>query len=494
MSDSVTLTGEDAQFKTQIVEPSPMPAEITSIDIRQENIFTFLDNAYYGTGGFRSGDYLVAHKRELFFDTRKKFAYYVNFVKPIIRAIVEPVFVKDAARIYNNEMLEKFIANVDNRGADIQRFVLTTTNICRRHSTVFIVVDNFTEQPTEQSDAVNKRIMPYCYIRKVNQLYEYKLDGFGNVEELLFLEKPSVCENGTLTHKAQYRRWTKTYTRLEEDENETSLVKTQKAVFVSIAGTERAHNLGVVPVVVMRDVELEQPQDFIAEPKLYDIARVNHAIFNKDSEIREIERNQAFAVFCVNQNKASNLTIGTNNVLFYPLNANPPQFVAPPMEVLSQLIADRKELREDLFRLAEQNGVVAVQDAKSGLALAYEFFAHESVLQQTSQIAETTEEKIIELFNKWTNQDIEYQVEYRSNFVPHGEESRLKVLDMVHLQNPPPKFKKKITLEEFKLLFPDAESGELDELEADYEEEERLRAENAKAFKEKQNVTGNEEE
>lgn len=477
MSDEIILTGDEAKFRTEQIEPSANSAEFNSIDIRSENIFAFLDHAYYGNGGFRSGYYLVPHKRELWYETRIKFAYYVNFIKPIIRAVVEPVFVKEASRVYSEATLDVFLDNVDNRGTKMQKFTYMATNVCRRHSVVFIIVDNFSNQPAEQSEAINNRILPYCYIRKANQLYQYKLDIYGNVEELLFIESPSVYSKGALKEKAQYRRWTKQFTRLEINENETQGMQTQDPKYVAVPGTERAHNLGVVPVIVMRDVELEQPADFIPEPKLYDLARVNHAIFNKDSEIREIERNQAFAVFCVNQNRASNLTIGTNNVLFYPIGSNPPQFVAPPMEVLSQLIMDRKELREDLFRLAEQNGVVAVQDAKSGISLAFEFFAHESVLQQTAMLATEIEEKIIGLYGLWMNKDIEYEVTYRNSFVPHGEEQRIKTLDIIFAQNPPEVMKKKIFTDEFKLMYPEADPKEIEELEAEFIAQELLRKE-----------------
>jgi hypothetical protein len=150
------------------------------------------------------------------------------------------------------------------------------------------------------------------------------------------------------------------------------------------------------------------------------------------------------------------------------------------MEVLSQLIADRKELREDLFRLAEQNGVVAVQDAKSGIALAYEFFAHESILQHTAKIATELEERIIEVFAAWVRHPtIQYEVVYRSEFVPHGEEAKLRLFDTVLLQNPPSRLRNKILLEELKALFPDTPSDELALFEKELVEEEIIKAERA---------------
>lgn len=468
MSETMTLTGEDAQFHSKLPEPSYASAEYDYKDVTIENCFTFLDNAYKGTGGFKDGSYLIPHKRELWYATRRKFSYYVNFVKPIIRSMVEPVFTMEAARQTDSDVLEAFLNNVDNRGTHIQDFTYMAVNVCRRHSICFVVVDNFPEQPAEMQTALQGRMIPYCYVRKANQLYDYDLDTFGNVNMLMFLETPATyTSTGQIKDKTQYRKWTRTYTELYINENEIVGMQNQAPKYVPVAGSRKDHNLGIVPVAVIRDIELEQVADFIPEPRLYDLARVNHALYNKDSEIRELERNQAFAVFCVNQDRSTSLSIGTNNVLFYPIGANPPQYVSPDMNILAQLITDRKELREDLYRLAEQNGVVAVQEASSGIALAYNFFAHKSILEQTATIAEILENKIVDLVNKWMNMQYEYTVKYSKDFVPHGQEARIAMYDKVLLQSPPELMKKKIFIEEYKELFPESDPTEIDDLEAE---------------------------
>lgn len=489
MAEEQVITGDDAQFHKDgnAPEPSASTAQANAVDVTQENVFTFLDNAYYGKGGFRSGTYLIPHKRELWYDTRRKFSYYVNFVKPIVRSMVEPVFVTEASRKFESAELDVFTENIDHRGTHIQDFTYMAVNVCRRHSIVFVVVDNYPEQPADMKTALKARAIPYCYVRKANQLYSCDLDQFGNINMLMFLEKPAVYENnGTnLKEKTQYRKWTRMYTELYVNKNETSSsLGNEKPEYVAVPNTRKDHNLGIVPVAVVRDIELEQPQDFVPDPKLYDLARVNHALFNKDSEIREIERNQAFSVFCVNQDRSTSLSIGTNNVLFYPVGSNAPQYVAPPMEVLSQLIADRKELREDLYRLAEQNGVMAVQEAKSGIALAYEFFAHESVLMQTAVIAETLETHIVHIFNLWMKKPADYEVKYSRDFVPHGEEAKIKMYDTVIMQDPPPLMKGKIFMEEYKALFPESTAEEIEAMENALKNAETVRTAEAQRLEE----------
>lgn len=484
MGETMVITGDDAKFNQQTEKLNePNTADVSSyISLLNENVFTFMDNAYKGCHGFRNGRYLVPHSRELFYRARQGFSHYVNFIKPVVRAMVEPCFVDEAKRKHNdNEMLVTFLEDVDNKQTPIQRFTHSAINVCRRHSVVFVVVDNHAKQPEDQRTAVDKRILPYLYIRKANQVDIYNLDGYGNMLEISFIERYEKRDAaGRIIQEAQFRMWTTTDTFLYEyprtestsaGTNQTSIAPTTERKRVEVTGSRVVHGLGIVPVAISRDIELEMSDDFLPDPKLYDIARVNHSIYNKDSEIREIERNQAFAILCVQQDKRSSLTVGTSNVMFYPIGANAPQFVAPPMDTLSQLVANRKELREDLFRLAEQNGIVAVQDAKSGLALAYEFFAHESVLQETSRISEKLEEDIVAIFSLWTKQTIEYEVQYRSSFVPHGEDARIKLLDTVLSQaNLPKKMERDILIDEYKMLFPRFEQEDIDEIEAEFEE------------------------
>jgi hypothetical protein len=495
---SFNVTGKEAEFNTsnEITNQPNSDAANTAVSLLNENIFTFMDCAYKGSGGFRTGRYLVPHSRELFYSARKGFSHYVNFVKPVVRAMVEPCFVDEAKRNYTADVVvDAFIKDVDSKKTPIQRFVHSAMNVCRRHSVVFIVVDNHSTQPIDQKTAVEKRILPYLYMRKANQLDTYRLDEYGNILEISFIERyEKVDAAGHCVQKAQYRMWNLTDTYLYVYDRDSTL-NVEERHQIEVTGSRSKHNLGIVPVVICRDVELEMSDDFLPDPKLYDIARVNHSIYNKDSEIRELERNQAFAILCVQQDKRSSLTVGSSNVLFYPIGANAPQFVAPPMEVLSQLTSNREKLREDLFRLAEQNGIVAVQDAKSGLALAYEFFAHESVLQETSRIAEKMEEDIIEVFNKWTSKNIEYEVVYRSSFIPHGEESRIKLLDTVlSQQSIPKKMERDIIIDEYKLLFPRFEQDDIEELEAEFEEQDAEKADTAESFADGDNAALSPEE
>jgi hypothetical protein len=88
-------------------------------------------------------------------------------------------------------------------------------------------------------------------------------------------------------------------------------------------------------------------------------------------------------------------------------------------------------MRKDLFAIAEQSGVVGVQSQTSGVAMAYDFQAHESVLKQTASMAVTLEQKIAELFMKYTTESFIYTVTYPSDFAPAGMNSEVDRLKKV---------------------------------------------------------------
>jgi hypothetical protein len=343
------------------------------ISVNNVNVYEFMDHAYHGTGGFRDGTFLVPHSREMFYDSRRDLAFYKNFVKPIIRAMIEPVFSKEAARTVEptNNKFQEFIADCDNAGTSLQSFMEDALITARLHGVVFIVVENFPmeEQPETEEAVVEARLFPYIYQRTARQVEKYQLDKFGGLLSITFREADViVVKNGAEVVESRYLKWTSTYSEeyTLNEKNEITVI------------TKNEHNLGVLPVIPIFTMRRKDKNSLLIDPPLYDLAKLNLTIFNKDSEIREIERSQGFSLLYVQSDTQGNLTIGSNNVLFVPMAATiPPGFASPNPAIQTNLMLNATSVREDLFRLAEQNGVIGVQQAKSGLALSWEFFAHE---------------------------------------------------------------------------------------------------------------------
>ena len=56
--------------------------------------YKLIDDSYSADGGFSNGSYLIPHPRERQdkYNRRKNMAYYINYVKPIVDAHINPIF------------------------------------------------------------------------------------------------------------------------------------------------------------------------------------------------------------------------------------------------------------------------------------------------------------------------------------------------------------------------------------------------------------------
>jgi hypothetical protein len=421
--------------------------------VNKENIYCFMDNAFDGTGGFRSGTYLVPHSREMFYEKRKDLAFYKNFVRPIIDAMVVPVFNRPVSRKSNNDLFNEFLDNCDGLGTSLQSFAEDTLTLVRLHGVAFVVVENYpaSEQPADLNTAVEQRVYPYVYTMKASQFVSAQLSRTGAILSITFVhDKIKITTDGKEKEVDAYIRFSQMTTEiLYKEKDEMKVYETYE------------HNLGEVPVFPIYSTKRKNRKNLLIEPPLFDLAKINHAIFNKDSEIREIERSQGFSIFYVQTDSGGNLTVGTNNVILLPKDTNiAPGFASPDSSIQTNLVNYQKELRDDLFRIAEQHGVTGVQ-AKSGVAIQWDFYAHESVLKKTSSLALSTEQYIAYLFGLYIQQEITYEVTYPTTFQPNDKTEAVKVADTYLQFDLPPSAKSMALVEITKLLFSNKSTEEL---------------------------------
>lgn len=439
---------------TQTVVDPNISQTNNQVNIQSVNIYEFMDHSLNGTGGYRDGSYLISHDREMNYDSRRSMAYYRNFIRPILRAMIEPVFTEEALRVIKDEngnvvedtMLNGFTEDCTNTGTEIQEMTQEVLEYTRLHGVVFVVMDNFSDQPKTEAEAIDSRIYPYIYIKTANQVKKdngFLTDNFGKLEWICFTDKKDEKGNQL------YRKWNKIESVLINDKNEP-------------IETPKPHNLGVVPVVSVYGTKRKCLDEILVDPPLYDLAKINFTIFNKDSEIRDQERAQGFSVFYLQSDTPGNITLGNKNVLFIPKDCTQvPGYASPDYNILKGLQDSGEKLREDLFRMAEQSGVTGVQSGQSGISLEWDFFAHASVLKKTSSLAEAFEEAIAELFNLYTKQSYIYEVEYPEDFSPNNQAKQFDVYDKAMQLDLTSLMKAKLREKIARLLFYDIEEEEI---------------------------------
>lgn len=447
------------------------------VPILSVNKYKFMDDAFYGGGGFKDGSYLIPHTREMFYKARKELTGYRNFIKPIARALVEPVFVEGTPRVITdvngNELSEDsinpfgtFVEDCDNAGTPIGEFTEQAVLQTRLHGVSFIVMDNFPAemQPASMQEAIDNRIMPYVYLRSAEEVIVWENDAYGKLITITFKEQPAkIVEGNTIRFEDRYRMWTEEYSVVMTKDKNNKYVQLSAPVF---------HNLGCLPVIVTYVQKPRYKNCILVDPPLWDMARLNCVIYNKDSEIRDQERAQAFSCLYIQGEPNSNVTVGPHNVIFLPMDANiTPGFASPDPAILAGLVSNADSLRESLFQMAEQNGVVGVKPAESGVAARWHFWATESQLKKSATMATCIEMSIYEMFKEYAQMDFGYVVQYPDDYQPGDATQVIQNYKTIFDLKPPTALANKLWEKTTRLLLEDEDPEEVKEILAEIEAE-----------------------
>lgn len=366
--------------------------------------YELLHDAYYGTGMFAAGGALQKHPREspANYTFRQQLSYYLNHTAPIINACVDPIFKDTISRNYNeSELFEKFLNDVDRLGTTLQEFMRYNSTQAKMYGVMYVLVDNVSEIGETVADQVDNRQLPYLVAIEPKCVYSWRTNDIGELD--FFAYRTTVFDDEGKT-KTQYHEWTRTSWTLKNDE--------QKVVATG------EHNLGKVPVVQWfgrssRKVDILPPPEYLA------IAKTNHQVYHLCSLLTQILNMQTFSTLTLPDNGqgADDITIGTNNVLLYPAeSSHAPAYIAPdrgPAEIIMSVI---KMLVDDMYRLSGINSVIGVQEAKSGVAKQWDFERTNQRLADFSVQCESAENDIVELFELWTNMNVDYKCDYPREF------------------------------------------------------------------------------
>lgn len=357
--------------------------------------FRLVRDAYTGFGGFRDGSYLVRHKREMEFETRRGYSYYVNLFAPILDSLVDPVFERAPMRAGGGNLWPEFLADCDRTGRSLTDFMKLAAFKSKRDGSAWIVIDNVAAPAGTLEGAAVARAFPYLYLKEASEVVYWKTGKCGALEEIAFSETVGSTEMGK-TPAVQYRKWTpmtwEVFAKYEEGE--------LKEPIPALSGS---HGLGQIPVVPVYSNFLENNSP-LPHPPLYQIAVLNTAIYNLSSEIRSLQRSQGFSILVIpalNGKFPAGFTIGASNALAVPDTSKfLPQFVSPDVSVLQPYFDERKFLIESIYRQAKLAGVTGVVET-SGVSKSWDFRATNVALAQLARAVEGAERQLCALFGLW---------------------------------------------------------------------------------------------
>ncbi len=403
LSDDVKLAG------TAIAGAAPQVA-YHGPDIISINPYQFVREADNGSGGFANNEYLIPHTRERMLAERKQYSYYPNFFKRIINALVDPVYREEPKRneATGNELFAKFMTNCNRRGTPWARWIRSVARKVRRYGVGFVVVDNDAKPAPTLAEAVAKDQRPYVYFVSPERVVSYQYDNMGALTELRFYEDRRVGgEKEKFQRSITAAGW--------------FLYKKVKDEWVQ--DSSGAYTIGVIPVVPIYDDLPEDEEDpILSLPPLYHIARLNHAIMNICSEMREQERGQMFSLLKLPKPAGSvipsALTIGIGNAITYdPKDGGDPGFIGPDPAILEAVMKDRDFLIQQMFEMASVLGVSSKQNKdSSGWKVEVQFQSSNQNLITFTSVMESAEVSVVDIVDLFLRANLEFTVEYSDNF------------------------------------------------------------------------------
>jgi len=384
-----------------------------------ENQYLYMENAYTGKGGFKDGGYLVPNPVESSkdFEERKNTSYYRNYVRAIVRASLNPVFEKEARRYINNngnpveeETINAFIESANLTGDSIDKVVENIVEYALVYGLNIFGVENFPEQEISETvqQNIENRVFPYVFTIKPYSVKDIQLNDKGDIELIDYYERVEKIDN---KERVIYRRYTSEVTYLfyieGTGENEKEVI---------IEGSQVENLINENPVKIEYWTQRNGDR-WDVHPELYDVVRINTAIFNVDSLRMRNARKQGFSYFYMSGINGD-ITVSPGMVIDVGLDAKfPPGFASPDTQISADLRNEVNELIQTIYQLAEQKGVTGVAN-QSGLAKEWDFRALSSTLDRVADFAELVDKKIIDTFQKWTGTDYEYTVQYNRDYQP----------------------------------------------------------------------------
>ncbi len=362
-------------------------------------------------------NYLAPFKREDAdkLKDRKAITSYDNLIKPIVDSLIDPIFGMGIERETKDSMLLAYWRDTNRLKDGIDTVMKDVAVGYTLHGNGFLITDNFTEFTTDtvETQAANREL-PWTRYRDMTELYAYDTD---EVDTIIALE----FYNG-LNDKDEQRIIGYNDTEVYE-----YTVDTDDKVAVP-------HGLSYMPVITLNGTISEIPS-------MKDLCKSNLSLYNKQSELRNYERDAAWVILDLpTSDDIDSVLLKQFNVMRTdPDSSRGLNYVSPDSNVLSGLQSSVELAQKNIEDQASRMGSVATKtSSQSGEALKMEFLGQSYKLKDLSKQLELTENDMIAVVEDFANTSFVYVLEYPEDFVdPVATKSaEIAVLqDMVNLVN-----------------------------------------------------------
>ena len=364
--------------------------------------------------------HLFRHKKERDddFKQRVNMSYYYNFCAPIIDIYTNHLFKNPITEDWGSieKLIEYRKENIDRMDSSIYEFRKEMADLSQIYGHCYIVTDkpNPAMEILSLQDQIDNGIFPYLSMFRPQQIINWSLDVFGKPYWVLIQEERDANQdpfNYDKEHLTQvnYRLWTTTEWILFNSDYE----EIHRAT----------HNAGQVPIVCAVNKKSKKYKNFLGISAISDIVYIARDLYNSCSELKQILRDQTFAILVVQgeSNEYNAIEIGTSKAMLYPQDRNAPAYISPAGENARVMFEHIDKQISAMFRLAKLEGGSAQfkgQNAmeQSGVSKAYDFNETNQALSDKADYLQDAENKIWKIFARWENKDFDGSIIYPDEF------------------------------------------------------------------------------
>ena len=394
---------------------------------KYQQLWTFADEAFNGSGGFSDGGYIVKYPRESDdkYQERKKIAYYTNIFSSKVNRYIGYLSKHTPTRDTPNKMIRMIFDNVDNKGNSINVFMSNFAKNAKVRGCNLILIDMPKTLPSDLKTQLDTRALPYFVEIQPERVTEYKIGQNGKFEYIAFSDVLDESVYGKSSTKNIIRYYDKTKWIVFDTDN--TILETGE------------HNLNECPVILF-----SENGSFPTSGEFTQIAGLAKRHYNLTSELDEILRSQTFSILTIQADNPSDVEIklSTDNAISYAKECNMPEFIAPPSAPAEIYIQKIKDIENQIDKIAFD--VSTNQSKESGIALDIKFQGLSASLSNFAVRLEDLELRAFELVYKYLNLNFDITISYPKNFNIIDIEKEISILsEMKQLIDSPTYFKLK---------------------------------------------------
>jgi hypothetical protein len=334
-----------------------------------KNVWDFIEHAVDGTGGFSTGEYLYPFPLELDpqfpkglalladgctkYERRKQIADYDAFPGDICNAPLDLIASKSdlIKREISDAQAEAWAKDVDGQGTPLGDFMEPVMREARRYGVAWVMMDRPAIVPRNALEDSDRKNQPYPYLLPTRNVRRW---GFSPAGEVTFLVIAEPTEPDQATPPV--RVWTAEGWALFIPLKAGDTKRREGWMVGPVASLE----LGRVPVVRVVNDRPGRGESGLGGTEMLKVARIGQAVYNMESEAREIERKAAAPIFAIPVKDAKGyaddggaLVTGLDSALAYDGEGDKPGWIQPDLAVLDSFETRKAGKVATSYRLAK---------------------------------------------------------------------------------------------------------------------------------------------